>query len=446
MICASKRISVILLFALLANPLPVFSDAVPSETEELRKEIAALKDRLVALEARLEKSETRTPVIKAQNVEPDSGISAAVTSFAREIEVHGFVDTSYIFNTNTPVPPNTRTNRLRVFDTEANGFMLNMAQINLEKLVSKESPVGFRIDLDFGQDAKLIHSNGLGTADGGLGTSNDAFDLQQAYAQVMLPFSFPLADTMTFKIGKFATLHGAEVIESMNNWNFSRSYMFGYAIPFTHTGIRIYDKPFANVPVEAYIGVVNGWDQTVDLNKAKTVEAQVTVTPNDKISFSVGGMFGPERADSDKDFRNLIDFVATYKATDKLTFKVNYDYGWEKNAASVLGGYDIGKDAAWDGIAGYAKYDIFDWWSIAGRGEYFHDRDGVRTGYLTSSTMPISDLSLFEFTLTNEFKIYKNLITRFEYRYDKASGQAFTKDKVTSNYQNTIAAEVIAKF
>lgn len=421
------------------GPFPAFADQAAIENAELKKEIALLKERLNALEEKVKLSETKTENIERKVSAPGTGMQEAVTSFAKEIEVHGFVDTSYIFNTNTPVAPNSRTNNLRVFDTEANGFMLNMAQINFEKPVSMESPVGFRVDLDYGRDARLIHSNGLGN-------TGDEFDLQQAYAQFCVPFTLPLMERLTFKVGKFATLHGAEVIESVNNWSFSRSYLFGYAIPFTHTGVRAYYKPFENVPVETYIGIVNGWDQVVDLNKAKTVEAQIYITPIEPLSLGVGGMFGAERADSDKDLRNLIDLVATYKVTDKLTLKANYDYGWEKNGASAFAGYTDGKDATWDGIAGYVKYDLFDWWSIAGRGEFFHDRDGVRTGVLTSTTMPVSDLELWEFTLTNEFRLFKNLITRFEYRYDKASGQVFTSDKTTSNYQNTLSAEVIARF
>lgn len=362
----------------------------------------------------------------------EEDISSLVDAFIKEIEVHGFVDISYIFNFNTPVPPNSRTNNLRVFDTEANGFMLNMVQLSFEKPVSKKSPVGFRVDLDYGQDAKIIHSNGLGS-------SGDEFDLEQAYGEFCLPFTLPLISGLKLKAGKFVTLQGAEVIESVNNWNFSRSFLFGYAIPFTHTGLRVYYKPFEAVPVESYIGVVNGWDQVTDLNKAKSVEAQILMALSDTLSFSVGGVFGPERTDSDKDFRGLIDFVATYNVTDKLTLKLNYDYGWEKNGASAASGSAEGKDASWDGIACYAKYDFFDWWSIAGRGEFFHDRDGVRTGWG-------SDLELWEFTLTNQFNIFKNLIARIEYRYDKASGQAFTRDKLTANHQNTISGEVIARF
>ena len=317
--------------------------------------------------------------------------------------------------------------------------MLNLAELNFEKPISQESPVGFRVDLAFGEDAEVFGAAGLGTTD-------DEFDLQQAYAQFYVPFSLPFMHALNFKIGKFVTLHGAEVIESVDNWNYSRSLLFGYAIPFTHTGIRAYYKPFEDWPIDSYIGIVNGWDNARDNNRAKTIEAMLGFTPFENLSFTIAGMFGPERAGSNEDFRNLIDIVVTFKPFDKLTLKANYDFGWEDNGASATAGSAFEKDAAWDGIAGYAKYDIFDWWSIAGRGEYFHDRDGVRTGQLTSATMPMTDVEIAEFTLTNEFKLYNNLITRLEYRYDKASGQVYTKDKVTANHQSTIAAEVIYKF
>lgn len=438
-----KVVSGIAIVALCVTAMPysVSADA-GDDTAALKKEMAILKERLSALETRLQQSEVKVAKVEKEKAMPmsEAGIPAAITSFAKEIDVHGSVDTGYIFNTNTPVSPNARTNNLRVFDTEANGFMLNLAELNFEKPISQESPVGFRVDLTYGKDAELFDAAGLGSG-------TDEFDLQQAYAQFYVPFSLPFMHALNFRIGKYVTLHGAEVIESVDNWNYSRSLLFGYAIPFTHTGIRAYYKPVETWPVEAYIGIVNGWDNVNDNNRAKSLEAMFCYTPFDNLSLTVAGMFGPERAGSNEDFRNLIDTVITFKPFDKLTLKANYDYGWEKNGASATAGLSgDGKDASWDGIAGYAKYDILDWWSIAGRGEFFHDRNGVRTGQLTSATMPMTDVEIWEFTLTNEFKLYNNLITRLEYRYDKANGQVYTKDKITANYQGTVAAEVIYKF
>ncbi|MFA6321096.1 MAG: outer membrane beta-barrel protein, partial [Candidatus Omnitrophota bacterium] len=243
----NKVLTVFMLFSLVSCSLAFADDGV-GDTKALKEEISLLKERINSLERRLQTTETKVAAAPAVSVatgtsaSPENGLSSMVTSFAKEIQVHGFVDSSYVFNTNTPVSPNSRTNTLRVFDNDANGFMLNMFQLNLEKLISKESPVGFRVDLDFGEDSQQIHSLGL------YGNTNDVFDLQQAYAQIMFPFLLPYMDTLSFKVGKFATLAGAEVIESINNWNFSRSFLFGYAIPFTHTGVRAYYKPSANIP------------------------------------------------------------------------------------------------------------------------------------------------------------------------------------------------------
>ena len=43
---------------------------------------------------------------------------------------------------------------------------------------------------------------------------------------------------MQCDVGKFVTPIGAEVIESQDNWNYTRSILFGYAIPFYHVGVR----------------------------------------------------------------------------------------------------------------------------------------------------------------------------------------------------------------
>jgi hypothetical protein len=51
----------------------------------------------------------------------------------------------------------------------------------------------------------------------------------QAYVSVKLP-----ADVV-LDAGKFVTNAGAEVIEAKDNWLYSRSLLFGFAVPFTHT-------------------------------------------------------------------------------------------------------------------------------------------------------------------------------------------------------------------
>ena len=390
----------------------------------LTAEIAGLKERLAALESKLAQQEA-----VSAGAAPGNAI-LQLPSGLHGVNMSGFVDTSYGYNFNEP---NTRTNTLRVFDTRAGDFMINNAELVLEKTVSAESPVGFRTDLDFGTDAEVV-----GSVTTGLGRGDDEFDLQQAYADYLAP----IGNGLDVKLGKFVTMHGAEVIEAKDNWNFSRSYMFGISIPFTHTGIRA-TYPWTEW-LSTTVGVSNGWDVVDDNNKAKTVELSTTVSPFEH--FSLGGtyMFGAEQNGDSHDQRHLFDLVATYQPIEKLTLKLNLDFAGEEDAVDEVGG----GNASWNGVAVYAKYDVTPKWSLATRWEVFNDQDGVRTaantGGLTGSG--IEDLRLFEWTLTSECKIHEHLIARLEYRLDKADNEVFRHHQGFADYQNTVALEFIAPF
>lgn len=349
--------------------------------------------------------------VLSQKQIPTGGLIKALS----DINLSGFVDTAYTYNFNHL---NSGTNPARVFDTEPNSFTLQAAKLAFEKLPEKTGGVGFRTDLLFGQDAKVIKPYGWST---------DDVNLEQAYIDIIAP----LGKGLEIKAGKFVTMHGAEVIESKDNWNFSRSLLFGYAIPFTHTGVRaIY--PFSG-KFSGYFGVNNGWDDIKDNNKSKSFETGFFYAPAEIASFSLNYMFGPEQPSNNHSNRNLIDFVATYKPLEKVTLKLNTDYGLEEDAVA------LGKNGYWAGVAGYARYDFNKWFSVSDRVEYFADPKGLRV------TSGIGQ-DLWENTFTFEVRPFNNLITRLEYRYDASSKNIFSKNELPIDYQSTIAAEAIYVF
>ena len=85
--------------------------------------------------------------------------------------------------------------------------------------------------------------------------------MQQAYVSL-------LTGKVQWDAGKFVTPMGAEVIESQDNWNYARSILFGYAIPFYHVGLR------ATYPVNHKVALgaqlVNGWNNASENNGDKT--------------------------------------------------------------------------------------------------------------------------------------------------------------------------------
>jgi len=395
--------------------------------------LAGDKAELQLLRERLEKLEQKVADqgAAAAGAAPGNAI-IQLPSGLHGVQMSGFVDTAYTYNLNEP---NSRVNGLRVFDTRAGDFMVNNAELVVEKPVSSDSPVGFRTDLDFGTDAEVV-----GAVTTGLGSTTDELDLQQAYVEYLAP----IGNGLDVRFGKFVTLHGAEVIESKDNWNYSRSYLFGFAIPFTHTGLRA-SYPWTEW-LSTVVGINNGWDVVDDNNKAKTLEFGATMTPFEGFSLGSTYMVGAEQAGDSRDQRHLLDIVATYQPMENLTLKLNADIAHEEDALSETGG----GSANWNGIAAYAKYDISDRWSVAGRWEIFNDQDGARTAVNAAATSPtgsaIADLELMEWTFTNEFKLHEHLIGRLEYRLDKADSAIFRHDQGFSDYQNTVAVEFIAPF
>ena len=272
--------------------------------------------------------------------------------------------------------------------------------------------------VNYGETAKYIHSAGLGN-------QNEAYDLTEAYVD----YAAALGSGLKLRFGKFATYLGAEVIEARDNFNYSRSFLYDFATPFTHTGFMAGYKFSEAFTANLYL--VNGWDVAGDNNKGKSAGASFMVTPIDPVQLTFNFMYGPEEANNNSSKRFLFDWIGTFKATKKLTFMANVDYAQENNDPHING-----NNSQWYGVAGYAKYEFTDYFSASIRGEYFDDKNGVRTGIAQK---------LKEVTLTAEFKIAKDLLLRPEYRHDWSDRNGFDSKNVTFNQktQDTLALGVM---
>jgi predicted porin len=324
-----------------------------------------------------------------------------------------YLQGGYTFNFQTP---DSMTNEQRLFDSKANSFLIDLAQIQFAKDPAVGG-LGYKLKLSYGETAKFIHSAGLGNP-------NDEFDLTEAYVNYVAP----LGSGLKLQLGKFVTYNGAEVIEARDNFNYSRSFLFNYAIPFTHTGFMAGYK-FSDA-FTANLYLVNGWDVTDDNNNAKTFGASFIVTPIEPLSLTFNFTYGPEQANNTSNYRFLFDWIGAFRATKNLTFMANIDYGHEAKDPK-----NNGQDSEWWGIAGYVKYDFTDFFSASIRAEYFNDEDGARTGIAQE---------LEEVTLTADFKVAKALLVRPEYRHDWSTSNAFDSSKTfdTKN-QDTIAVGVM---
>ncbi len=367
----------------------------------------------------------------AKSAEPakPTAPSLADVLAASGIDLHGYLDTAYSYLSGTGIFRSGAPDR--VFDTEPNSFNLHQAALIVE--YQPKEGFGGLVNLTAGRDARVIASAGEATSN---------FDVTQAFVQYA-------HGPLTIIGGKFVTLAGAEVINSTQDTNYSRSILFGYAIPFSHTGARL--TYAASDQLSLMVGVNNGWDQLQDANKQKTAELGVSYTPSKMFSLAVQGYSGVEQLSGGAfigagthGVRSLVDAVGTYTATSQLTFILNVDWGQQENFTSLVDGTSI--KAKWDGAAGYANYQVNDQWRLSVRAEYFDDKDGYRTGVIQKWK---------EATLTLAYLPTKFIEIRGEVRGDKSDSSAFVKDTsffsgppgagITDN-QTSIGLEAVYKF
>jgi Putative beta-barrel porin-2, OmpL-like. bbp2 len=100
------------------------------------------------------------------------------------------------------------------------------------------------------------------------------------------------------------------------NDNFSRGFIFGYGIPFTHTGVKATYAVTSRVT--AMLSICNGWDDVQRLNHAYTAAAQLVVTPTKTLNLTFNFTHGPERRQDTRDQRSVTKRMVSQSVTTRF--------------------------------------------------------------------------------------------------------------------------------
>lgn len=334
------------------------------------------------------------------------------------MDISGLIDGYYSYNANRPSYDfNDQVNDLYNFNDKTDQFNLSELRLTLNH---DPDPVGAHIDLFYGRTNTLIN-----------GSSHDNGDyIEQAFVSLKPP----KAKGLELDFGKFVTSAGAEVIEAKDNWNYSRSLLFAWAIPYFHFGLR------SSLPVSKTdtvgVQIVNGWNNVSSNNGGVTVGlTNALVKP--KYTWNLNYYTGPSNYSTQKGYRNLIDTTLLLTPNAKFNAYLNYDYGQNRNHTDTGEGTDTSLDH-WQGIAVAAHEQITGTSALAGRFEFFHDNNGYSTGIAQE---------LKEFTGTYEYKWAEGLLARVEVRRDWSDEASFHKGNSSFvNAQTTATAGFIAFF
>ena len=409
-------------------------DALEKQLADVQAQLAALKQQQAApapAPAAPTAAVAATTAPAASAAPAPSGLPALLGP----VTLSGFVDSYYGYNSNQP---SNRTAALRNFDINTGQFGLNMIELVADKAPdATASRLGFHVALGFGQAMNLVNSTEVPSPNvptTPVGTPQSTItNFDQYLKEGYLEYLAPVGKGLQINVGKFVTPNGAEVIESKDNWNYSRGLLFSWAIPYFHFGLSAKYAFNSKFALTGYL--VNGWNNSVDNNSGKTVGLSAAWTPNSKFSLIQNYMGGPEQNNDNSNFRHLSDTVITYNPTAKWSFMGNFDYGHDRLPATID---TLSTPVWWSGFAGYIKYAFNDKWAFSTRGEYYKDHNGFTTG---------TAQNLGEFTATLQRTIAKHLTSRFEFRRDMSDQAVFPyRSFGLRDSQNTVTVGMIYAF
>ena len=354
------------------------------------------------------------------------------------MKLSGYVDAGYSYNFTGSGAQSVVNSRAPVDSAQRGDFNLYAFKVALEKALTSENKAqaGFRADVIIGEDANYFNARETpyGTTPG---TTNDDQDsnalyLEQAYAE----FRVPVGNGWDWKVGKFVSILGYEVIERPANMNITYGLLFQNAYTFNYTGV-LTSYRFDDY-LDAKLGVANGANS--DNNTAVggggdgvTLLASLNVTaPGGNANWSNNFTWDTSNPNNTHLGANDSSWPVVNDNPSSGVYVYNSWGNWAPKFADdkLLFAFDavLGTQAAgspnyagttWYGASAYTKYQFNDWFYLASRGEYYGQSNATKfTGVQADPGDQNPTVSWWSYTLTSGFNVIDNLLIRAEYRLD----------------------------
>lgn len=351
-----------------------------------------------------------------------------------EVTFGVFLDAYYSYNFNQPRPvavPSTASvgsaalppanNTYRYYDAYHNQMTLSLAELTVQ---AKHGDVTGLIDLDFGPFADL---NSQSPYPSSAVVDESTKHIGQAFISY-----HPKDSRYYFDAGKMYAHLGVEAVKSKDNFNYSRSILFSFAMPFWATGVRFgYDVVPEKLQSSFY--VYNGWSSMNDVNESKTVGLQIKANPSGTLGLSYNFLGGPERPGTESDWRIVHEVNVTYNASGTISVITDLIYGSEEN---VPVGTNRARAQWYGGLVG-ARFQVNRSSYLSPRYEIYRDNDGYTLGGAPQTIQSA--------TLACGRELSKVLDLRVEARSDFSNESSFAGKNGTQKSQSTLLGALLFK-
>lgn len=210
---------------------------------------------------------------------------------------------------------------------------------------------------------------------------------------------------------------GWESAIGKDNFNLTRSFAAENS-PYFETGAKI---SYTSGNGKWFLSglVLNGWQRVakVEGNQSLSFGHQVTYKPNNKITLNSSSFIGNDKTKEEKRMRYFHDLHGNFQLTEQFSTLLGFDIGAEQKEKGSKS-YNI-----WYSPNILMKYQLNNKWALAGRLEYYNDKNGV----IIKTETP-NGFQTFGYSLNVDYVIFKNVIFRTEARGFSSKDAIFMKN------------------
>jgi hypothetical protein len=343
------------------------------------------------------------------------GSSFAQTETVKNpLKISGYLETYYTYDFGMPID-NTRPTFVYSFNRH------NEVNINLGFIKAAYETENVRSNLAF-MTGTYANSN----------LANEVGVLKNIFeANVGVKISKSL--NLWVDAGVFASHIGFESAIGKDCWNLTRSILADNS-PYYESGAKI--SYTSNNEKWFFSGLLlNGW-QRINRIDGQTMPAfghQIIYKPSSKIILNSSSFVGNTLADSLKQMRYFHNFYGQFMLNNKFSILVGFDIGLQQKAK------ESNDYNSWYSPVLIVKYTPNQKTSIAARGEYYSDANGV----IIPTNTP-NGFQTFGYSLNLDKNIASNVVWRMEGRSFLSKDFIFTNNKKASdaNYFFTTALAI----
>lgn len=227
---------------------------------------------------------------------------------------------------------------------------------------------------------------------------------------------------------------GFESAVSKDCWNLTRS-MLADNTPYFEAGAKLsYTTEDGKWLLSGM--ALNGWQRItrVSGNSLMSWGTQIQYKPSDKLLVNYSTFIGTDKPDSARLSRFFHNIYGIFTISSKCGVIANFDIGTEEKTHGS-------SRNAWYSPALILRYAITGKWTLAGRLEYYSDKNGVIIATGTPHGFQTNGYSI-----NIDHAPAKNILVRLEYRSLHSKDQIFSKGSALTSHNRFITSSIAVSF